>query len=197
MDCWSGYAWPSLQSMLLVPKLHKVIYSLALNVTPGTHTLSSMTHGEKKQLVLKLKSTYSVTNISNIMQIWFITWAFPAFLFPSSQSLPHVQYVHMRQCDYSCNGFSDSDAHLLPPTPQCSTRRTEVAVMAHSGIPATLCVMMATGHSCLPATSSHSHNCPQLLLFQPQALPPFKALAALRRSSWFHLQKPKLIETFI
>ena len=23
----------------------------------------------------------------------------------------------MRQCDYSCNGFSDSDVHLLPPHP--------------------------------------------------------------------------------
>ena len=111
--------------------------------------------------------------------------------------IPHVQYVHMRQCDYTCNRFMDSDAHLLPPIPQCTTRRSEVTVMAHTGIPATLCVMMATVHSCLPAASSQSHNRPQLLLGQPQAHPPFKAVATLGRSSWFHLKKPKPINTFI
>ena len=39
-------------------------------------------------------------------------------------------------------------------------RRSEVTVMAHTGIPATSCVKMAMGHFCLPATSSQSRNQP-------------------------------------
>ena len=47
-------------------------------------------------------------------------------------------------------------------------RRRKVAVMVHSGIPTTTCVMMAMGHSCLPATTSQSHNQSQL---QPITIP--------------------------
>ena len=172
-----------------------------------------MIHAVKEQLTLKLKCTswVNVTNITNIMQVWFHHLSLSCFsvsfftviAMSLSQSLPSTCPCPMYSMfiwdsvPYSCNGFSDSDARLLPPPPTCCTRRSEVALTAHSGIHATLCVMSNTGHSCLPPTSSQSHNHPQLLLFQHQARPPFKAHATLARSSWFQLQEAKLIEIFI
>ena len=120
------------------------------------------------------------TTVPQSCKFDFIAWAFPTTWTPLKMC--YLLYVRGHVIIAILLVLVIGMYFYIPPPP---SRRSEVAVMAHSGIPAILYVKMAMVHFCLPTTYSQSRNQHQLLQCQP----------CPARSSCFHVRRPNQVAT--